>query len=141
MIHSYDGQSEDDYIDEITSRQTHLFFNAVDRVSLIYDLKCKLCLNQLIHPFVMDPAGILMLRSVRIVLKIIGIRPESMKFKKEKFDSDNLVKSLTEYPRRCPAISTALKGSKFIHETGPIGDYLRNQWFIYCKHSYRDDPS
>ena len=106
----------------------------------------------------MDPAGILMLRSVRIVLEIIGIRPESMKFKKEKFDSDNLVKCLTEYPRRCPAISTgilnggllsphimvatnALKGSEFIHETGPIGDYLRKQWFINCKNSYRDDPS
>ena len=81
-----------------------------------------------------------------------------MKFKKEKFDSDNLDKSLTEYPRRCPAISTAVlnggllslhimvatnafKADEFIHETGPIGDYLRNQWFINCKNSYRDDPS
>ena len=81
-----------------------------------------------------------------------------MKFKKEEFDSDNLVKGLTEHPRRCPAISTvvlnggllsphivvatnALKGNEFIHEPGPIGDYLRNQWFINCKNSYRDDPS
>ena len=34
-----DGQLEDDYFDEITFRQTHLLRNAIDRVSLIYDLK------------------------------------------------------------------------------------------------------
>ena len=107
----------------------------------------------------MDPAGILMLRSVRIVFEIIGIKPESIKFKKEEFNSENLVKGLREYPRRCPAIVTsllvdgklanahimvatnALKGSEFINESGPIGDFLRNQWFINCKNSYRDDPS
>jgi len=32
-----DGQLEDDYFDEITSRQTHILRNAIDRVSLIYD--------------------------------------------------------------------------------------------------------
>ena len=107
----------------------------------------------------MDPAGILMLRSVRIVFEIIGIKPESIKFKKEEFDSENLVKGLIEYPRRCPAIVTAkithgslmdphimvatnaLKGSEFINQSGSIGNYLRNQWFINCKNSYRDDPS
>ena len=99
-----------------------------------------------------------MLRSIREVFELIGIKPESMKFKKEEFDSDNLVKCLTEYPRKCPAISTgifngsllsphimvatnALKGSEFIHESGPAGDLLRKQWFINCKNSYRDNPS
>ena len=107
----------------------------------------------------MDPAGILMLRSVRIVFEKIGIQPERIKFKKEEFNSDNLVKGLNEIPKRCPAIVTsilsggvlssahimvatnALKGNEFIHEPGPIGDFLRNQWFINCKNSYRDDPS
>ena len=107
----------------------------------------------------MDPAGILMLRSVRIVFEIIGIKPESIKFQKEEFDSENLVKALTESPRRCPAIVTsllvggkltnahimvatnALKGNEFINESGPISNFLRNQWFINCKNSYRDDPS
>ena len=107
----------------------------------------------------MDPAGILMLRSVRIVFEKIGIQPERIKLIKEEFNSDNLVKGLNEIPKRCPAIVTsiltggvlssahimvatnALKGNEFIHEPGPIGDYLRNQWFINCKNSYRDDPS
>ena len=105
----------------------------------------------------MDPAGILMLRSVRIVFEMIGIIPESIKFIKEEFNSKNLVKALTEQPKKCPAIVTcnitgnqsphimvatnALKGSEFINESGPIGNFLRNQWFINCKNSYRDDPS
>ena len=29
------GQSEDDYFDEITARQTHILRDAVDRVSLV----------------------------------------------------------------------------------------------------------
>ena len=29
------GQSEDDYLDEITARQTHVLEDAIDRVSLI----------------------------------------------------------------------------------------------------------
>ena len=107
----------------------------------------------------MDPAGILMLRSVRIVFEKIGIQPERIKFIKEEFNSDNLVKGLNEIPKRCPAIVTsiltggalscahimvatnALKGSEFINEPGPVGDFLRNEWFINCKNSYRDDPS
>ena len=98
----------------------------------------------------MDPAGILMLRSVRRVFKKIGIKLESIKFQKQEFGSDNLVKALTESPKRCPAIVTfnlfgdqsphvmvatnALKGKEFTHE-----DHLREQWFINCKNSYRDD--
>ena len=100
----------------------------------------------------MDPAGILMLRSVRIVFEKIGIRPESMKFKKEEFNSSNLVKALTEKPKKCPAIVTfnlfgdcsphimvatnAFQGRKITHD--PL---LLEQWFINCKNSYRDDIS
>ena len=93
-----------------------------------------------------------MLRSVRIVFEKIGIQPESIKFKKEEFNSSNLVKALTEKPKKCPAIVTldilgdcsphimvatnALKGKKFTHD--PL---LQEQWFINCKNSYRDDIS
>ena len=100
----------------------------------------------------MDPAGILMLRSVRIVFEKVGIRPESMKFKKEQFNSLTLVKALTEKPKKCPAIVTAnilgdcsphimvatnaLKGKDFTHD-----QLLREKWFINCKNSYRDDIS
>ena len=107
----------------------------------------------------MDPAGILMLLSVRIVFEKIGVQPERIKFKKEEFNSDNLVKGLNEIPKKCPAIVTsilsggvlssahimvatnALKGSEFIHEPGQVGDFLRNQCFINCKNSYRDNSS
>ena len=54
----------------------------------------------------MDPAGILMLRSVRVVFEKVGIQPESIKFKKEQFNSLTLVKALTEKPKKCPAIVT-----------------------------------
>ena len=100
----------------------------------------------------MDPAGILMLRSVRIVFETVGIRPKSIKFKKEEFNSLTLVKALTEKPKKCPAIVTldilgarsphimvatnALKGKDFTHD--PL---LSEKWFINCKNSYRDDIS
>ena len=100
----------------------------------------------------MDPAGILMLRSVRIVFEKVGIQPESIKFKNEYFDSSNLIEALTENPKKCPAIVTAnifgdcsphimvavnaLKGKKFTSD--PL---LREKWFVNCKNSYRDDIS
>ena len=105
----------------------------------------------------MDPAGILMLRSVRIVFEMIGIEPESINFIKEEFNSDNLVKALTKKPKKCPAIVTlnilgdrsphimvatnALKGDEFIRGDDRIAEQLRNEWFIHCKNSYRDDIS
>ena len=100
----------------------------------------------------MDPAGILMLRSVRIVFEKIGIQPESIKFKKEEFNSSNLIQALTKKPKKCPAIVTldilgacsphimvatnALKGKNFTHDQS-----LHEKWFINCKNSYRDDIS
>ena len=105
----------------------------------------------------MDPAGILMLRSVRIVFEKIGLEPESISFIKHEFNSDNLVKALSEQPKKCPAIVTfnlfgdrsphvmvatnAVKGSEFIGGDGPVEKSLQNKWFINCKNSYRDDVS
>ena len=100
----------------------------------------------------MDPAGILMLRSVRIVFEKVGIQPELIKFKKEELVFTNLVDALTTNPKKCPAIVTlnlfgdcsphimvatnALQGKKFTHD--PL---LQEQWFINCKNSYRNDIS
>ena len=105
----------------------------------------------------MDPAGILMLRSVRKVFEIIGIKPESIKFIKENFDKSNIVKALTEEPKKCPTIvvteltgdpcnpigcahamvaTNALKGIEITGKTA-----LRNEWFINCKNSYREEIS
>ena len=114
----------------------------------------------------MDPAGILMLRSIRIVFELLGIEPESIKFTKEEFNNDNLVKALNEDPKKCPAIltinldtyrqtgdlaphvmvaSNAFNGSDLRDEYGPFSDFLRrklqNKWYINCKNSYRDDIS
>ena len=101
-----------------------------------------------------------MLRSVRIVFELLGLEPESIKFIKEEFNADNLVRALTEDPKKCPAISTinidtyrqtgdlsphimvasnALKGSEFIQGDDRITEYIKKQWFITCKNSYRDD--
>ena len=106
----------------------------------------------------MDPPGILMLRSVRIVFEMIGIKPESIKVIKEEFSYGTLVKALTEQPKKCPVIVTcdyssgyqsphimvatnALQGKEFIHPNQPVFQALRNEWFINCKNSYRDDVS
>ena len=108
----------------------------------------------------MDPAGIFMLRSVRIVFEMIGIKPESMKFIKEKFNADDIIVSLTEQPKKCPAIVTfnlygdrswspphvmvatnALKGIDFIQGNESDVEALCNEWFINCKNSYRDDEN
>ena len=105
----------------------------------------------------MDPAGILMLRSVRIVFEKIGLEPESISFIKHEFNSADLVKALNKQPKKCPAIVTfdlfgdrsphvmvatnAVKGSDFIQGDGPVEKTLQDQWFINCKNSYRDDPS
>ena len=108
----------------------------------------------------MDPAGILMLRSVRIVFEMIGLSPESFKFIKEEFNSDNLVKALTEQPKKCPIVTVfnidnnasgglchamvatnAIKGIEFIQGHGQVAESLQSKWFINCKNSYRDDNS
>ena len=153
------GQSEDVYFDEITRRQTHILRDAIDRVSsvkvLFYSDGIKFV--KLVYPSAMDPAGILMLRSIRIVFEMIGLRPESMNFIKQEFNADNLVKALTEKPKKCPAIVTfnltgdrsphvmvatnAIKGVEFIHGQGPFIEALQNKWFINCKNSYRDEIS
>ena len=105
----------------------------------------------------MDPAGILMLQSVRIIFETIGLEPESMKFIKHKCNADNLIKALTERPKKCPAIvaldlfgdlsphvmvaTNALKGNKFIGKGDLNAELLQDEWFINCKNSYRDDNS
>ena len=120
----------------------------------------------------MDPAGILMLRSVRIFFELMGMEPESINFIKEKFNAQNIVKCLTDSPRKCPVIvtcdinvppgdrsshimvtSNALKGDEFIkgpnhpevvhgfENAHPYYQHLKDQWFINCKNSYRDETS
>ena len=98
-----------------------------------------------------------MLKSVRNVFEMIGIEPESINFIKEEFNAGNLVKALNEQPKKCPAIVTlnilgdrsphimvatnAIKGIKFIPGNLVAAFNLRNQWFINCKNSCRDDIS
>ena len=115
---------------------------------------------KLIYPSVMDPPGILMLQYVRNVFEKLGLQPESIKFKKEKFNSDNLIKALTENPKKCPAIAadkwiaSEKIGKKWIDEHWEGGHcmvatnalkgeelgmkVLKDKWFIHCKNSYRD---
>ena len=96
-----------------------------------------------------------MLRSIRLVFEMIGIKPESMKFIKEQINADNLVNALAKKPKKCPAIVTcnlfgdksphimvaanALKGQEFIDKNDPRAEALCDEWFINCKNSYRDE--
>ena len=102
----------------------------------------------------MDPAGILMLNSVRRVFELAGIKPESILYQKEQFDDSTIIDALTIEPKKCPVITTAdftdyfkdktppsnnhvmvtagaLKGSDFMPQNG----VLANEWFIQCKNS------
>ena len=101
-----------------------------------------------------------MLRSIRIVFELLGIKPESIQFQKEEFNGQNLIDALRNEPQKCPVISAAdftdyfnsrvapnlghamvtagaLKGSEFM----PSNTSLADQWFIKCKNSYGNDPT
>ena len=115
---------------------------------------------QLVHPSAVDPAGILMLGSIRNFFDLIWIELKSIHFRKEEFSSQTLIDALTKEPKRCPVITAAdfkdyfisqsmptsthamvtagaLKGSEFM----PSNKTLANQWFIKCKNSYGNDPT
>ena len=102
-----------------------------------------------------------MLRSIRNVFELIGIKPESIQFQKEVFDSQNIIDALRNEPKKCPVTTAvdytdyftngtvknlinhamvtagALKGSEFI----PTNTILADEWFIKCKNSYGNDPT
>ena len=117
------GKSQDDYRDEIIDKQSHVLNDAINRVSFwkIISNKNKstkliprfsLCYSsdkcfQLVYPSAVDPAGILMLRSIRKVFEILGIKPESIQFQKEEFNAQNIIDALRNEPRKCPVITAA----------------------------------
>ena len=101
-----------------------------------------------------------MLRSIRKVFELLGIKTESILFRKEEFNSHNIIDALRNEPQRCPVITAAdftdyfnsgvvpklghvmvtagaLKGSECI----PTNTSLANQWLIKCKNSYGNDPT
>ena len=103
-----------------------------------------------------------MLRSIRKVFEILGIKPESIQFQKEEFNAQNIIDALRNEPKKCPVITAAdftdyfisrnnqdirsphamvtagaLKGSEF----NPTNTTLADQWFIKCKNSYGNDPN
>ena len=177
------GISKEDYKDEIIDKQTHVLEDAIDRVSIrdiirynlylihvqinrrnfcnVFSMSCFYSMFfQLIYPSAVDPAGILMLRSIRKVFELLGIQPESIQFQKEEFNGQNVIDALRNEPQKCPVITAAdftdyfvsqgaptlghvmvtagaLKGSEFI----PTNTSLANQWFIKCKNSYGNDPT
>ena len=100
-----------------------------------------------------------MLVSVRKVFELVEIKPESIQFKKHEFNATNVINALTNEPKKCPittaadwsdffqtrtepifhalVIAGALKGSEFLSQN----EALKNEWFIKCKNSYRNDPT
>ena len=115
---------------------------------------------QLVFPSAVDPAGILMLISIRKVFELIEIKPESIQFEKEEFNSQNIIDALSNEPKKCPVITAAdftdffnfgvvptsshamvtagvLKGSEFIQTNTSLANYC----FIKCKNSYGNNPA
>ena len=103
----------------------------------------------------MDPEGILMLNSIREIFDLLGIDFESLKFVPEKFDTQKSIIDAINNQRKCPAIV----GAKFDFSTGSIdcvhvmvaagvktetvqhGSSTKQEYFIQCKNSYRDNPN
>ena len=53
----------------------------------------------------MDPAGILMLVSIREVFDKLGIDLASVKFEKLQFGPDEIIPSLDGEPKKCPVVT------------------------------------
>ena len=103
----------------------------------------------------MDPPGILMLTSIRKFFNLIGIRPESINFKKDEFNAETLMDAFQKEPKKCPVITAADWSEWFKNRTNPVfhnmitigamkgaesfpnNDLLTDLWFIKCKNSYR----
>ena len=76
----------------------------------------------------MDPAGILMLGSIREVFDMLGIDLASVKFEKLQFGPDGIIPALTGQPMKCPVV-TAFKWGKdgkthAVHAMIAIGQVL-----------------
>ena len=102
----------------------------------------------------MDPEGILMLNSIREFFDLLGLNFESMQFVPEKFDTQISIIDAINNQRKCPAIVGAMydisTGSVDAHamvaagvktETVQHGSSSKQEHFIQCKNSYRDDPN
>ena len=102
----------------------------------------------------MDPIGILMLNSIREIFEITGIDFDSMSFVVQKLSEPRMIIRAINNQRKCPAIV----GAQFDYSTGSVdahvmvaagvktenvqhGSSIKQEYFIQCKNSYRDDPN
>ena len=53
----------------------------------------------------MDPAGILMLGSIREVFDVLGIDLELVQFDKLTLGADQIIPALTGEPKKCPVVT------------------------------------
>lgn len=85
-----------------------------------------------------------MLKTVRDFFDILGFAPEDIKFKKEEFNSENLIEAVNNH--KCPAVITIdLLAKPIIPKvmvaTGVVADVVANLriQLIQCKNSYLND--
>ena len=104
----------------------------------------------------MDPEGILMLNSIREIFDLACITFDSMHFVSEKYNQSATIINAINNERKCPAIV----GAQFDFTTRPVtveahimvaagvksttirdGLSFKQEHFIQCKNSYRDDQN
>ena len=95
-----------------------------------------------------------MLNSIREIFDALGLHFESMQFVQEKFDTQRSIIDAINNQKKCPAIV----GAKFDFSTGSVdahvmvaagvktetvqhGSSVKQEYFIQCKNSYRDDTN
>ena len=106
------------------------------------------------NPSALDVKGILMLNSVREIFDLVGIDFESMQFVSEKIEKKSIIDAINNQ-RKCPAIVAAMydfstrsfyNGHIMVAagvktETVQHGSSSKQEYFIQCKNSYRDDTN
>ena len=95
-----------------------------------------------------------MLNSIREIFDLLGIDFESMQFVSEKIEKNSIIDAINNQ-RKCPAIVAAMydfstrtfyNGHIMVAagiktETVQYGSSIKQEYFIQCKNSYRDDPN
>ena len=100
-------------------------------------------------PSVMDPSGIILLKSIENVFQICGLSADQMSFRISEIDSvGKLMKHLSSKNYVCPTIlacqfSRSLSGAHAMVAIKMLSKEIdgKHEVFVQCKNSYRDDSS
>ena len=103
------------------------------------------------YPSAVDPAGLLMLKSIREIFDTANIQFESILFIDEEIIGPNHMTSCISNHKKAPVVTairfcppmTSFAACHAMVATGIKTEVIGNQTkqFVQCKNTYRDDPN